>query len=302
MSRTFKLAAAQYPLDFFKQESEYREKIASWVENAAGNGAKLLVFPEYGAMELASLAGETVAADMVGSQDAVSERLALQAEVHSNLAAKHDVVIVSASGPCRHEDGSATNVVKIFTPNGKVGEYHKLMPTPYERDPMKISAGPADGLTVFDMGFAKVGLVICYDIEFPLISRALAEAGAEIILAPSNTELEHGYWRVRTGCVARALENQVYTVHSPAVGSAPWCDVVDMNTGAAGIFAPSDHGFPAGGVVALGEMNESQWVYADIDLDLMANLRQNGRVKTYQHWSEQPGAGPLPTAKVVSLV
>ena len=64
-------------------------------------------------------------------------------------------------------------------------------------------------------------LLICYDIEFPLLSRALAEAGAEIILAPSNTETEWGYWRVRTGAVARALENQVYTVHSPVVGASP---------------------------------------------------------------------------------
>ncbi|MEM7303693.1 MAG: carbon-nitrogen hydrolase family protein [Pseudomonadota bacterium] len=302
MSRQFKIAAAQYPLDFLSDEGEYISKITRWVEEAVNEDARLLVFPEYGSMELASLAGRDIAADLHKSLDAVSQRIRLQRQIHSALAKNHDVFIVSASAPCRLEDGTATNVAHIFAPNGKIGEYHKLMPTPWEREAWKISSGHADQLTVFDLGFAKVGLVICYDIEFPLIGRALAEAGAEIILAPSNTELEHGYWRVRTGCVARALENQVYTVHSPTVGPAEWCEAVDMNTGAAGIFAPSDTGFPAGGIVALGEMNKPQWVYADVDLDLMAGLRKDGRVQTYKHWNEQPGAGVLPKAKQVSLV
>jgi predicted amidohydrolase len=205
------------------------------------------------------------------------------------------------SGPVRHADGSATNVARMFHPSGKVGEYAKLMMTPWERDPWKIRAGAASGLQVFDLGFAKVGLVICYDIEFPLLSRALAEAGAEIILAPSNTETEHGYWRVRTGCMARALENQVYTVHSPTVGPAPWCPPVEMNVGAAGVYAASDRGFPAGGVMALGEHNRPQWVFAEVDLDLLADVRASGGVQTYNHWMEQPGAGPLPGARCTNL-
>jgi predicted amidohydrolase len=211
------------------------------------------------------------------------------------------VTIVGASGPVRHADGSATNVARMFHPSGKVGEYAKLMMTPWERDPWKVSAGPASGLQVFDIGIAKVGLVICYDIEFPLLSRALAEAGAEIILAPSNTETERGYWRVRTGCMARALENQVYTVHSPTVGPAAWCPPVEMNVGAAGVYAASDTGFPAGGVMALGDINKPQWVHAQVDLDLLAGVRQSGGVQTFNHWAEQPGAGPLPAARVTKL-
>ena len=140
-------------------------------------------------------------------------------------------------------------------------------------------------------------MLICYDIEFPLLSRALAEAGAEIILAPSNTETEWGYWRVRTGAVARALENQVYTVHSPVVGASPWSAACPANCGMAGIFAPSDVGFPPGGVLALGEMNKPQWVYAEVDLDLIAKVRASGGVQTYKHWAEQPGAGALPAAR-----
>lgn len=301
MSRTLTIAAAQYPLDELQSEAQYEDKISRWVEEAVAAQAKLLVFPEYGAMELAALAGPDAAADLQGAIDAVSDRLALQADVHSKLARAHDVTIVAASGPKRQANGIATNVAGIFHPSGKRGAYAKLMMTPWERAPWQISAGPASGLQMFDIGIAKVGLVICYDIEFPLLARALAEAGAEIILAPSNTETEHGYWRVRTGCMARALENQVYTVHSPTVGAAPWCPPVEMNVGAAGVYAASDNGFPAGGVMALGELNKPQWVFAEVDLDLLGAVRQSGGVQTYAHWMEQPGAAALPVAKVTVL-
>ncbi|MEM7635385.1 MAG: carbon-nitrogen hydrolase family protein [Pseudomonadota bacterium] len=302
MSRTLKIAAAQYPLDELSSPDEYRDKITRWVREAVAAGSQLLVFPEYGAMELASLAGREAAANLQGAIDAVSELLPLQAELHQRLAVEHGVSIVAASGPQRHSDGSATNVARIFAPSGKQGEYHKLMMTPWEREPWQVSAGPADGLCVFDLGQVRVGLVICYDIEFPLLSRALAEAGAEVILAPSNTETEHGYWRVRTGCMARALENQVYTVHSPTVGAATWCPPVEMNVGAAGVYAASDTGFPAGGVMALGELNKPQWVYAELDLGLLQQVRGSGGVQTYNHWGEQPGAALLPSARAVSLV
>jgi len=302
MTRTLKIAAAQYPLDELSSQAEYTDKITRWVDEAAAAGSQLLVFPEYGAMELASLAGKDAAADLQGAIDAVSDRLPLQAELHQRLAVEHGVTIVAASGPQRHADGRATNVARIFAPSARHGEYHKLMMTPWECEPWQVSAGPDDGLCVFDLGHVKVGLVICYDIEFPLLSRALAEAGAEIIVAPSNTETEHGYWRVRTGCMARALENQVYTVHSPTVGAAPWCPPVEMNVGAAGVYAASDTGFPAGGVIALGELNRPQWVYAEVDLDLLEQVRGSGGVQTYNHWGEQPGAALLPRARKVLLV
>ncbi|MEO0328414.1 MAG: carbon-nitrogen hydrolase family protein [Pseudomonadota bacterium] len=301
MPRTLKIAAAQYPLDFLKSADAYRAKISRWVAEAANRKAELLVFPEYGSMELAALGGKERAGDLRGSLETVSEHLALQFEVHKNLATQFGVTIVAASGPQIHDDQKVTNVARIFSPSGKSGEYHKRMPTPWERDPWGISAGPADGLVVFDLGTVKVGLVICYDIEFPLIGRALAEAGAEIILAPSNTETEHGYWRVRTGCMARALENQVYTVHSPTVGNAPWCPAVDTNHGAAGVFAPSDKGFAAGGVIALGDTNKPQWIYSDLNLDLLQTLRESGGVQTFNHWKEQPGASPLPQARMIEL-
>ena len=297
MSRTLSIAAAQYPMSEFAGIGEYEAKITRWVEDAVSHGAELLVFPEYGSMELCSIGGR--GQDLFGSIDAVSDLIPEIDRVHGALAKKHGVTIVAGSAPQRRPDGRTMNVAHIFGSNGAKAHFDKIMPTPWERDPWKISGGR--DLKVFDIGKAKVGLLICYDIEFPLLSRALAEAGADVILAPSNTETEWGYWRVRTGAVARALENQVYTVHSPVVGLAPFCAACPANTGAAGIFAPSDKGFPPGGVLALGEMNAAQWVYSTVDLDLMSQVRQSGGVQTFRHWPEQPGAGPLPAAQVIKL-
>ena len=296
MTRKIKIAAAQYPLDELQNLAAYEAKITRWVEEAVTAGAKLLVFPEYGAMELAAIGG--YAGDVAKSFDAVSALTVEIDRVHAGLASKHGVAIVSGSGPERRSDYTM-NVAHIFGPTGAKGSYDKIMPTPWERDPWNIKAGRE--LKVFDVGFARVGLLICYDIEFPLLSRALAEAGAEIILAPSNTETEWGYWRVRTGAVARALENQAYTVHAPVVGASAWSAACPANCGMAGIFAPSDVGFPPGGVLALGEMNKPQWVYADVDLDLIAQVRKSGGVQTYNHWMEQIGATQLPPARVIDI-
>jgi predicted amidohydrolase len=298
MTRMLHIAAAQYPLTEFSGIADYEAKIAAWVAEAAGQGAELLVFPEYGAMELCSIGGR--GRDLHGSIDVVSELVPELERVHAALARQHGVTIVAGSAPHRRGEGRTVNVAHVYGPTGKRGSFDKIMPTPWERDPWRISGGRE--LKVFDIGKTRVGLLICYDIEFPLLSRALAEAGAEVILAPSNTETEWGYWRVRTGALARALENQVYTVHAPVVGPAPFCAACESNTGAAGIFAPSDRGLPPGGIIALGEMNRARWVHATVDLDLTAELRVSGGVQTFRHWSEQPGAGPLPPAQLVSLI
>ena len=291
MTRKIKIAAAQYPLDELKSLADYEAKITRWVDEAVAAGAGLLVFPEYGSMELAGIGGK--AGDVQASFDAVSALVPELDRVHSALAKKHGVTIVAGSGPQRRP-GCTMNAAHIFGPTGIKGSYDKIMPTPWERDPWNIAPGKT--LTVFDVGLTRIGLLICYDIEFPLLSRALAEAGAEIILAPSNTETEWGYWRVRTGAMARALENQVYTVHSPLIGASQWSAACPANCGTAGIFAPSDAGFPSGGVLALGEMNQPQWVYAEVDLDLIAKVRSSGGVQTYKHWMEQIGATQLPAA------
>jgi predicted amidohydrolase len=296
MTRKITIAAAQYNLDPLENLAAYRAKITRWVEDAVGQGAEILVFPEYGAMELSSIGSK--GHDLEISKMAVSDFNNEITTLHQDLAKKHSITIISGSAP-DVKLSRTCNIAQVFGPNGATESFTKIMPTPGEREVWDIKGGRE--LKVFDIGKVKFGLVICYDIEFPLLSRALAEAGAEIIIAPSDTETEWGYWRVRTGAMARALENQVYTVQAPLIGAAPFCEFTNTHYGAAGIFAPSDKGFPAGGVIALGEANVPGWTIATLDLDVMRALRETGQVQTFKHWSEQMGAGALPPARVIDF-
>lgn len=283
----FRIAAAQYPIDWFDDFAGYEQKLTHWVAEAAGAGARLLVFPEYGAMELASLAGREIAGDLAGSIAALQEVLPRADALHAALAARHAVYICAASAPFVQSDGTVRNVARLFAPSGAVGRQEKLVMTRFERERWHVSAG--QGLNAFDTALGRIAIAICYDAEFPLLVRAQAEAGADLVLVPSCTDTFSGYSRVRVGCAARALENQLIVVQSPTVGEAAWSPAVDMNVGTAGILAPPDRGFPGDGVVAAGPLNLPQWVFAEIDLALVKNVRERGDVLNHRHWREQPG-------------
>jgi predicted amidohydrolase len=285
-----RIAAAQYPIQRLATLADYRDKLARWVAEAAGGGAQLLVFPEYGAMEYAGASGDAVAGDLAASLAAVSDALAAMDAAHAELAQRHKVHILAASGPSARPGGRYVNAARLFTPTGRMGVQEKMIMTPFERN-WGISAG--ETLRVFDTALGRIGVAICYDSEFPLLVRAQAEAGAQIILVPSCTEFRSGYARVRTAAMARALENTCVTVLSPTVGDAPWSPAVDHNAGAAGIYVPADHGFSETGVLAEGTLNEPQWVYADVDLARLQRVAQTGEMRNSTDWAAQPGAAPL---------
>lgn len=293
-----RVAAAQYPIDAIGSWSAYEAKLSNWINDASGQGAQLLVFPEYGAMELARIANQDVWSDLQKSIDFVGGLRGRVDALHAELARRHNVYVLAASLPERLGDGRAVNVARIVSPSGRIGQQQKIMMTRFERDSWGIQGGR--DISVFDTELGMIGVAICYDCEFPLIARAMCEAGAAIVLAPSCTDAEAGYHRVRVAARARALENQCYVVQSPTVGEALWSPAVDRNVGAAGVYGPPDLGFPANGVVAQGVMNEPQWLISDLDLSLVTRVRLDGAVLNHKHWREQPGQAPL-KADVVSL-
>lgn len=294
----FTVAAAAYPVESLAGRPAYEAKLAQWVAEAAGAGAALLVFPEYGAMELASLEPETMGS-LGGSLESVSAMLPWVDDLHARLAARHGVHILAASAPFRRDDGSFVNRARLFAPNGRVGIQDKLVMTRFEREEWHVS--PGGPLRLFETALGRIGVTICYDSEFPLLGRALAEAGCEVLLVPSCTDSEAGYWRVRLGAQARALEGQMVTVQSPTVGDAPWSPAIDVNRGAAGIYGPPDKGFPEDGVIALGAMDRPGWVLGKVDPAAIAQVRADGAVLNRRHWAEQPGAAPLPPVEVIDL-
>jgi predicted amidohydrolase len=300
---SLRIAAAQYPIEALGTLGACRDKLAHWVAEAAGEGADLLVFPEYAAMEYAAPAGASVAGDLAASLAAVSDALGPMDAAHAELARRHGVHILAGSGPSARQsaraEGRFVNAARLFSPAGKVGVQEKLIMTPFERDWGICGGAP---LRVFETVLGRIGVAICYDSEFPLIVRAQCDAGAELVLVPSCTEFVSGYHRVRTAALARALENTCVTVVSPTVGDVPWSPAIDRNAGAAGMFVPADHSFSETGVLAEGTLNRPQWVHARVDLERLRKVKASGEMRNAADWSAQPGAVALAQhAEVVDL-
>lgn len=280
-----RIAAAAYPLDWFESWYAVEDKLADWVERAAGQGAELLLFPEYAAMEAASLGGAEVAGSLGRSIEAVSELVPRLDVLHRQLAAEHGVHICAGSAPVRLDHGRVVNRARLIAPSGAVGVQDKLIMTRFEREQWSIA--PGRDVRLFETKRGRIGIVICYDVQFPLVARTLFEAGAEILLVPSATDGLSGYWRVRVGAMARALEGQGVVAQAPLVGTADWLPSVDVNRGAAAIYGPADKGFPETGVLAEGALDEPGWVIAEADRAAISEVRRDGEVLNRAHWPEQ---------------
>ncbi len=281
-----RIATAAYPLDPFDAWEDYAAKQIHWVREAAGAGADLLVFPEYARIELATL--QNAAGDLEASLHAAADLAEKADHLMADLAEGYGLHILCPSGPV-FEEGRArpTNRAWLVGPEpgaNFIGYTDKQVMTRFEREHWDVV--PGEPLEVLDTPLGKIGILICYDAEFPLLGRRLIEQGAEILLCPSCTDSAQGYHRVRIGAQARALENQCITVQSPTVGDATWSPAVDENVGAAGIYAPPDLDFPDDGVLAQGAMNDPGWVLADVDLDAIHKVRAQGRVFNHAHWPE----------------
>ncbi len=295
MSRPLHIAVAQYEIGYHANLDAYEAKLTRWVADAAAQGAQLLVFPEYGAMELASLFKQEIQRDLEAQLAALQPLLPDYLALHRRLAARHEVYLCAASFPVRAATGEYLNRAHLFSPRGAVGHQDKQIMTRFERERWGIS--PGCGLKVFDTALGLLAVNLCYDAELPLLARAQVEAGAELLLVPSCTDSAAGYHRVRIACQARALEGQYYVVQAPTVGDAAWSEAIDTNVGAAGVFAPPDLGFPEDGVIALGQINRPQWVHAELDLERVAGVRTRGRVLGYQDWPQQARAVGLPVER-----
>lgn len=280
-----KIAAAAYPLDPVPDFDGYARKLAHWVAGAAGQGADLLVFPEYGAMELAALGGPAVAGDLEAGLAEVARHRPASDALHLRLARAHGVYILGASGPVWTGGPRPVNRATLYGPEGIVGHQDKQIMTRFEREEWHVV--PGGPLAPLSTPLVQLGVTICYDAEFPLLARALVEAGAEVLLVPSCTETRAGFTRVRVGAMARALENQCVAVHAAVVGAAAWCAGVEQNCGAAALYGPPDLGFPETGILAETALDAPGWAIAEVSLDAIARVRAEGAVLNHQHWAEQ---------------
>ncbi|MEM9755892.1 MAG: carbon-nitrogen hydrolase family protein [Pseudomonadota bacterium] len=278
------VATAAYPLDPPANWDAYAAKATHWVRQAADAGAELLVFPEYAGVELAFLDGPAAAADLRASIEACSRHADQAENLWISLGKETGTHILAPSAPVIDANGRPVNRAVFVGSDGLIGRQDKQIMTPFERDVWGIA--PGGPLRVFDTPLGRIGVLICYDAEFPPLARALIVAGAEIILIPSCTDTGAGHARVRTAAAARALEGQCVCVVAATTGAAPWCPPVDENVGAAGIFGPADLGFPETGVICEGARGTPGWVMGTIDRAAIARVRAEGAVRNHAHWPE----------------
>lgn len=273
-----KVATLAYPVGEPRSWEEFEAKAAAFASEAAGAGARFLVFPEYFAMELAALFPDDVRGSLKRQLVSVQETLPAFRSLFSRLAREHGTTIVAGTYPVALGDGYR-NRSYVYLPDGSEDFQDKLIMTRFENELWHIGAG--DALRVFDTGAFKFGVNICYDSEFPGLARRQAESGAHMLAVPSCTDTRAGDYRVRVGARARALENQFFVMRSPTVGVAPWSPAIDENTGCAAIYSTCDREFPADGVVASGADETPGWVYGELDLARVDWIRRHGQVLNF---------------------
>lgn len=270
-----RVAALQYfirPVQTFEQ---FSAQVEGLVETAADYKCHLLVFPEYFTIQLLTLGNlkrpiREQVRDLAKQVPRFIEMMAAQAR-------KSSIYIVAGTIPVLGDDDETVyNQSFFFGPDGTYGVQGKLHMTRFETEDWKIS--PSSKLKVFETSFGRVAITICYDVEFPELARAAARADASILITPSCTDDRQGFLRVRYCAHARAIENQVYVIHSPTVGSLPMVPAVSLNYGQAAILTPSDFAFSRDGILAEGNINQEMMVIGELNLKTIVESRSSGTV------------------------
>jgi predicted amidohydrolase len=275
-----RIAAANYPISFHNTWEDWTSHTRSWVASAVAEGAEILLFPEYGAMELVSIFPEHIRRDIHFQVNAIDEWSSRFCDVFQQLAKEYSCVIVAPSLPVKDHQ-RMVNRAFVFGPSGNAGYQDKFFMTRFEKEEWMISEGEKE-LTVFSFKGVRFGIQICYDIEFPIGAKYLSEAGAQIILVPSCTETLRGATRVHVGARARALEQQVFTVVAQTTGEALWSPAVDVNYGYTGFYTTPDGDFPETGILQNSEHLLPGWTISDLDVSKIDAVRSNGSVLNYK--------------------
>jgi len=279
-----RLALAQYPITAPTHLERFWAKVESVLGDAAAGGAQLVVLPEYASMEVAAcFAGAGTTGGELASVCRVAPALLAG---FRDAAQRHKVWLLPGTLPWA-SGSRVVNRAPLIDPAGRMAIQEKSVMTRFEAESWGVCPGAPPRVFATDWG--TVGIAICYDVEFPQLVRAQAEAGAWLILAPSCTDSLHGFNRVRLSARARALENQCFVAISPTVGLAPTLASLDENHGYAAVYGPVDRGFPADGVTARGVLDEAGLVFADLDRDTLEAVRADGAVHNFRDWPRAVG-------------
>ncbi|KUG06847.1 bifunctional GNAT family N-acetyltransferase/carbon-nitrogen hydrolase family protein [Solirubrum puertoriconensis] len=249
------------------------QQIEFFVDTVSGYKADCVMFPEFFNAPLMALTNEDTPSVAIRAMAAFTEPIKAKM---MELAVSYNINIIAGSMPLYH-DGKLHNVAYLCRRDGTVDEQYKLHVTPDEASYWGMRGG--DKLKCFDTDFGKIGILVCYDVEFPELSRMLSDEGMKILFVPFWTDTKNAYQRVRLCAQARAIENECYVAITGSVGNLPRVENMDIQYSQSAVFSPSDFAFPHDAIVAEATPNTEMTLIADLDLDLLKDLNTSGAVR-----------------------
>jgi predicted amidohydrolase/GNAT superfamily N-acetyltransferase len=273
IKKIVRIGVVQWQMRPYKSSKELLQQVEYFVDTLSNYKSDFALFPEFFNAPLMA------AYNHLSEPDAIRELAKYTEEIKqemAKLAISYNINIITGSMP-ELVDNNLYNVGYLCKRDGSIERFEKLHVTPDEKKVWALQGGQE--VRTFNTDCGKIGILICYDIEFPELSRLLAEEGMEILLVPFLTDTQNGYSRVRNCAQARAIENECYVVIAGSVGNLPNVHNMDIQYAQSMVFTPCDFQFPTNGVKAEATPNSEMILIADVDLDLLRDLRNHGSVK-----------------------
>lgn len=253
---------------------EFQSILEYFIGVASEYHCDFVVFPEFVTMSLLSIDNQKHSP--IRSLERLGEYTEKYIQFMNDAAVKFNINIIGGTHLVKNEEGDMQNICFTFLRDGSIHRQAKIHPTPSERDWWNIKGG--DSLSVINTDRGAIGILICYDSEFPELARHLVDQGAKIIFVPFATDTRQGYLRVRYSCMARTIENQCYVVMSGNTGNLPRVHNMDINYAQSAILTPSDFPFARDGIAAETEPNSEEVAIADLSISDLVKARNNGTV------------------------
>jgi len=273
IKKIVRLGLVQWQMRAYKDVEDLMQQVEFFVDAVSGYRCDFALFPEFFNAPLMAKDNHLSEADAIRNLAAFTPGIL---EKFAELSISYNINIITGSMPVIKED-TLYNIGYLCKRDGSIESYEKLHVTPDEAKVWGMQGGNA--LKTFDTDCGKIGILICYDVEFPELSRILADEGMDILFVPFLTDTQNGFSRVRNCAQARAIENECYVAIAGSVGNLPRVHNMDIQYAQSMVFTPCDFAFPANGIKAEATPNTEMILVVDTDIDLLRELNRFGSVR-----------------------
>ena len=271
--KAVRLGLIQWQMRLYSNLEELLQQVEYFVDAVSGYRCDFALFPEFFNAPLMAENNHLPESDAIRELAKHTEAIVQR---FSDLSITYNINIISGSMP-EIKDDKLYNVGYLCKRDGTRERYEKIHVTPDESKVWGMQGGT--GIRTFDTDCGKIGILICYDSEFPELSRILADDGMDILFVPFLTDTQNGYSRVRHCAQARAIENECYVAIAGSVGNLPNVHNMDIQYAQSMVFTPCDFAFPSNGIKAEATPNTEMILIADVDIDHLRELNQFGSVR-----------------------